>query len=295
MMLGVRLARVVVSGLFLVACGGSNGHAGPGATSASGTSLTTRAGTTSVSIAVASSAVGSSVARSAEPNVREVALVEGASLTGLKDRDEVHVKVPASTPGVWVLECLASDPRSCWAGETDSSGIIGPERVAVVSLRRSVLAQDTGKRVDCADAPGRCVLRLATGDEAATVPGTAVVKLTFVPDAPVAAAVTELRVEPNTGLRSGQEVEVVVTNVPDIFANGVVEVVLCADDSGRCQAVDIGVSVAPGATLDTTTTVSRLITTVSPPIDCAQVKCSVRVVAPGLNPPVTPVPVSFVA
>src|SRR5262249_11068521 len=135
---GVQVLGTLVAGLALVACGASNGDRAsdntdgrtvPTSANVESSSTTTAIATTPVAPpttthAAASNTTATSPSTSAmgtatEPAVRNVTLLEGASLSGVKDHDEVHVTVPAPL-GDWVLQCLNDDPGTCWAGETDS-------------------------------------------------------------------------------------------------------------------------------------------------------------------------------
>jgi hypothetical protein len=187
----------------------------------------------------------------------------------LLDGDEVTATLDGQPAvGVPVVQCIAArGVNAC-----PQFGDVGPSEpnAARVALRRFLLDADLRTWVDCAEAPGRCELRLMPSDDRLAM-RAAPVPLTFdasVPAPPPAA----VSVEPSTGLRHGDVVAIELESVSERGYAGPLTICL-RDVAGAC--LDAVPADDPSGR---TVVLSRLV--LSPTdqqwVDCGADRCVVR-------------------
>lgn len=189
--------------------------------------------------------------------------------TDLVDRQSVHVSGSGFSPGLplSVAECAVSPdpgypPNPCRYLRTvtaDDRGEIAHD----IAVRRMVGSMSHDP-VDCAQEPGRCVLRVGPD----YVPeDQALIALTFDPDAPfVRPAVT---LDPEIGVSDGQVVSVHGTGYTPGAAVGIAQCAADAQSTSGCDLSRIGYATAGASgSFDATFAVSTSITVGGDTVEC---------------------------
>ena len=198
---------------------------------------------------------------------------------GLVDQQTVSVTSSNGTGAGWLVQCDSEDLSVCWTGTPEMFDTFGTfvDGIAVIEVRRFI------DGVDCAERPGRCVLRLAAGDEVALVPGSPMVELSFAPDAETRSAL-QLTVTPAVGLVDRQELTIEIANFPDTENRGLRIERCTTEATPRCAWVVIGDEPVVDGVIEFTTAMPRWL--IDPagefaPVDCALTPCVIRVSYPG--------------
>ena len=198
---------------------------------------------------------------------------------GLIDQQTVTVMGAGFDPEARVVQCDLEDLRVCWAGANIVFGTFA-SGTATIDVRR-IIPHDP--EVDCAAEVGRCVLRLAIGEDIGLVPGAPLITLTFDPDSPQRSAV-DLTVTPSTALVDGQEVAIEVANLVGDAVEGLSIRVCDAAETGPCVEVPEGEAEPSGGAIVVPYVITRVL--VDPAgqfedVDCGLTRCVVRVSYPG--------------
>ncbi len=198
---------------------------------------------------------------------------------GLIDQQSVTVMGAGFDPEARVVQCDLEDLRVCWTGANSTFGTFA-NGAATIEVRR-IIPHDPD--VDCAAEVGRCVLRLAIGDDIGLVPGAPLITLTFDPGSPQRSAV-DLTVTPSSALVDGQEVAIEVSNLDGDAVEGLSILVCDAAETERCVEVPAGDAEPNGGAIVVPYGITRVL--VDPAgqfedVDCGLTPCVVRVTYPG--------------
>ena len=198
---------------------------------------------------------------------------------GLIDQQSVTVMGEGFDPSARVVQCDLEDLRVCWTGANSAFGTFA-NGTATIDVRR-IIPHDP--EVDCAAEVGRCVLRLAVGEDIGLVPGAPLITLTFDPRSPQRSAV-DLTVTPSAALVDGQEVAIEVANLVGNAIEGLSIHVCDAADTEHCIEVPAGDAEPSGGAIVVSYIIVRAL--VDPAgqfedVDCGLTPCVLRVSYPG--------------